>query len=171
MIDGIENDADTWLALYRHLIVPLKAAGRATVRLDHFGKDTTRGSRGSSAKTQDVDHVWELTAAGGTYLQLTRTHTRTGHGEDAYTVHRLSERDERGWRPGATRHVLAQTQGSAPMAKAVQTSSPILDNRAWPRSRTRRGTGCVHQMSIRVSNETLHSVVRFRRARLVRGDM
>ena len=172
MIDGIENDADTWLALYRHLIVPLKAAGRACVRLDHFGKDATRGSRGSSAKTQDVDHVWELTSAGGGYLQLSRTHTRTGHGEEAYTVHRLSDRDERGWRPGTTRHVLAATQGTAPMAKAVQDIIARLDKEgiADEAGRDAIRAACI-KLNIRASNETLHSVVRFRRARLAKGDM
>ncbi|MFC0499333.1 AAA family ATPase [Streptomyces mutabilis] len=61
-ISGPENDADTWLNLYRHTLLPLKRDRISSVRLDHFGKDKERGGRGSSAKTQDVDHVWELSA-------------------------------------------------------------------------------------------------------------
>jgi hypothetical protein len=105
-ISGPENDADTWLSLYRHTLLPLKRAGIASVRLDHMGKDGERGARGSSAKTQDVDHVWELRAQGGGTLVLKRTHTRTGIGPDAFVVVRQSQKDGDRYRPGCTRHVL-----------------------------------------------------------------
>lgn len=59
-IDGPENDADTWLALYRNSLVALKARGVAVIRLDHTGKDEDRGARGSSAKSSDVDAEWTL---------------------------------------------------------------------------------------------------------------
>ncbi|MFF0658153.1 AAA family ATPase [Micromonospora tulbaghiae] len=80
-IAGKENDSDTWLALYAHTLRPLKARGIACVRLDHFGKDPDKGARGNSAKTQDVDAVWELTGSGKN-LRLRRTHTRSGIGDD-----------------------------------------------------------------------------------------
>ena len=105
-ISGPENDADTWLSLYRHTLLPLKRAGIASVRLDHMGKDGERGARGSSAKTQDVDHVWELRAQGGGALTLKRTHTRTGIGPDAFVLVRQAQRDGNSYRPGCTRHVL-----------------------------------------------------------------
>ncbi|MEW2420478.1 AAA family ATPase [Streptomyces nigra] len=105
-ISGPENDADTWLSLYRHTLLPLKRAGIASVRLDHMGKDGERGARGSSAKTQDVDHVWELRAQGGGTLVLKRTHTRTGIGPDAFVIVRQAQKDGNRYRPGCTRHVL-----------------------------------------------------------------
>jgi hypothetical protein len=40
--------------------MPLKAAGIATLRLDHPGKDETKGQRGGSAKLGDVDLVWRM---------------------------------------------------------------------------------------------------------------
>lgn len=61
VVAGEENSADTYRALYRHTLAPLKAKGRAVVRLDHRGKDKTAGARGSSAKNDDVDVVWQLT--------------------------------------------------------------------------------------------------------------
>lgn len=64
VIAGKENDADTFAALYRYTMAPLKGAGIAVLRLDHAGKDVTKGQRGSSAKNADVDAVWTLTAAG-----------------------------------------------------------------------------------------------------------
>ncbi|MFE2965547.1 AAA family ATPase [Streptomyces sp. NPDC059340] len=107
-ISGPENDADTWLSLYRHTLLPLKRAGIASVRLDHMGKDGERGARGSSAKTQDVDHVWELRAQGGGTLVLKRTHTRTGIGPDVFVMVRQSQQDGDHYRPGCTRHVLME---------------------------------------------------------------
>jgi hypothetical protein len=105
-ISGPENDADTWLSLYRHTLLPLKRDGIGSVRLDHLGKDGERGARGSSAKTQDVDHVWELRAQGGGVLTLRRTHTRTGIGPDDFTILRKARRDGDSWLAGGTAHVL-----------------------------------------------------------------
>ncbi len=76
VISGGENDADTFLGLYRHTIMPLKAEGRAVWRLDHAGKDLERGQRGSSAKRDDVDAVFELTAGDENTVRLRATKRR-----------------------------------------------------------------------------------------------
>jgi hypothetical protein len=62
VIGGPENEADTIRALYRFTGAPLKAAGIATLRIDHAGKDAERGERGSSAKRDDLDVIWRLTS-------------------------------------------------------------------------------------------------------------
>lgn len=121
-IAGKENDADTWLQLYQLIHAPLKARGVGCARLDHFGKDSDRGSRGSSAKTQDVDHVWEMRRIDerkqslgevervATTIQLRRTHTRSGLGEDEFTVVRRGEKVQGGmWLAGRTGHELADS--------------------------------------------------------------
>lgn len=59
-VDGEENENDTWLKFYRQTGLRLKQAGVAMVRLDHTGKDETKGQRGGSAKGGDVDAVWRL---------------------------------------------------------------------------------------------------------------
>ncbi len=59
-IAGEENSNDTWLQFYRHTGRILKDAGIALVRLDHTGKDETKGQRGGSAKSGDVDAIWQL---------------------------------------------------------------------------------------------------------------
>jgi hypothetical protein len=126
-ISGKESDSDTWLLVYSRIHAELKRRGIACVRLDHFGKDVERGARGSSAKTQDVDHVWELAEAAPfvtrhehaeavqTRLRLTRTHTRTGIGEDRLHIARHGQRSlETGrWITGRTSHELT----SAPSAE------------------------------------------------------
>lgn len=82
-IDGPENDADTWLNVYRLTLAPLKARQVAVIRLDHAGKDAERGERGSSAKNGDVDVSWQLAydEHRGTRT-LTRKLTRTGNGPE-----------------------------------------------------------------------------------------
>jgi hypothetical protein len=60
-VEGDENDADTVRSFYRWTGIHLKAAGRAFVRIDHAGKDINKGQRGTSAKNDDVDIVWQMT--------------------------------------------------------------------------------------------------------------
>ena len=59
-VAGDENENDTWLSFYRHTGLRLKKAQVALIRLDHSGKDETKGQRGGSAKSGDVDAVWRL---------------------------------------------------------------------------------------------------------------
>jgi hypothetical protein len=48
----------------------LKQLGVAMIRLDHSGKDETKGMRGGSAKAGDVDAVWLLTRITDANLRL-----------------------------------------------------------------------------------------------------
>jgi len=59
-VGGDENENDTWLNFYRHTGMKLKKAQKALIRLDHTGKDETKGQRGGSAKGGDVDAVWKM---------------------------------------------------------------------------------------------------------------
>ncbi len=59
-VEGEENSADTVRAFYRWTGSTLKRRGVTWVRLDHAGKDQGKKQRGSSAKGDDVDVVWEL---------------------------------------------------------------------------------------------------------------
>ena len=46
-VSGEENSANTINDFYRYTAKPLKAAGIALLRIDHAGKDLTRGQRGT----------------------------------------------------------------------------------------------------------------------------
>ena len=74
-VNGKENDSDTLRDFYRYTGGPLKSAGIAMLRLDHAGKDRDKGQRGTSAKNDDVDIVWNLEMA-DKGRKLTRTHSR-----------------------------------------------------------------------------------------------
>lgn len=166
-ISGPENDADTWLALYRNTLLQLKRAGIGSVRLDHFGKDKERGGRGSSAKTQDVDQVWELSAQGGGVLSLKRTHTRTGIGPDSFVLHRHARREGDRWMPGGTRHELAaygHVEQNIP--GSVEDIITRLDVAQVPSTagRPRLIDEC-KRLGIAAGNVTLAEVARRRKAR------
>ena len=79
MIKGSENDADTYIQLYRCSLTRLKRRGITTMRLDHVGKDSSRGQRGSSAKESDADVLWSLTRDGETQFSLECQKSRSGH--------------------------------------------------------------------------------------------
>lgn len=64
VVTGRENDAEPYIELFRHTESRLRRLGITVIRLDHHGKDTTKGSRGHSAKEDPCDVLWELTAAG-----------------------------------------------------------------------------------------------------------
>lgn len=70
-----ENDAKTTQAFYDCTGKMLKREGIAYLRTDHAGKDVERGQRGSSAKNDDVDVVWQL-SRGDDGITLKRTHSR-----------------------------------------------------------------------------------------------
>ena len=74
-IDGEENSADSYREFARTTGLALKRAGVACVRTDHAGKNAKLGQRGSSAKNDDVDIVFQLIKTDDG-LRLARTHTR-----------------------------------------------------------------------------------------------
>lgn len=59
VVQGDENSAETYMNFYRLTGQPLKSHGISLCRLDHEGYQEGR-SRGSSAKGDDVDIVWQL---------------------------------------------------------------------------------------------------------------
>jgi hypothetical protein len=76
VLDGEENSADTLRAFYQHTGRPLKAAKVTLLRVDHAGKNLEKGARGTSAKNDDVDVVWQLTRRTDAELTLKATHRR-----------------------------------------------------------------------------------------------
>lgn len=79
-VRGEENASETTRDLYRHTLMLLKQSGITTLRVDHAGKQSDAGMRGSSAKADDVDIVWKLTPSeeGEDRYLLEATHRRVG---------------------------------------------------------------------------------------------
>lgn len=74
---GEEDSNDTFRDFYRHTGLGLKQRGVTWVRLDHAGKDPTRGQRGASGKGDDVDVIWLLKGTEAGY-ELRRDAARMG---------------------------------------------------------------------------------------------
>jgi hypothetical protein len=90
VITGDENSSQSVRDLYRNLIMPLRAEGVATVRLDHLGKNDQGTARGSSAKGDDVDDAWIYGTRKDGLFSLRRTLSRSGAGSSGYLLQRNS---------------------------------------------------------------------------------
>lgn len=90
VVTGEENSADTYRAFYRLTGLQLKARGVAVCRLDHGGKNADQGQRGSSAKGDDVDLVWQLKATDGG-LEFRRDASRVAWVPETVMLTRHSE--------------------------------------------------------------------------------
>jgi hypothetical protein len=122
-VHGDENDADTVRSWYRWTGLHLKHDGRAFLRVDHAGKDTTKGQRGTSAKNDDVDVVWEMRA------------------KEAGTFTLIAKKRRMGWVPMTVDLVMTETaelrfdlahghvwpKGTAEAAKALDALSVAVD--------------------------------------------
>ncbi|CPU64313.1 Regulatory protein repA [Mycobacteroides abscessus] len=104
-VDGEENSNDTWQALYRYTLAPLKRRHCTVLRLDHSGVDATK-ARGGSAKRDDVDVEWRLEVTGG-----------KGSGEHAVTLRCGKQRQLH--YPG---HV-SLTRTTSPLAHTLTTTA------------------------------------------------
>ncbi len=59
-VEGNEDHSSTVAAFSRYVGMKLKARHVTWIRADHLGKDKSRDARGSSAKNDDVDVVWQM---------------------------------------------------------------------------------------------------------------
>lgn len=151
MVAGKENDSDTFLQLYRHSLVPLKARGITVLRLDHPGKDIARGQRGSSAKEGDVDTIWRLEQITPTRLRLEREKSRSGHGSGMVELTRRSEPLRHEWGTG----------GNCPEALVAEK----LDRLGVPADAGRPAVRrALAEAGVRVSNEQLTAAIRYRKS-------
>lgn len=59
-VEGDENSSAVAQEFYLNVGQELKKRAVAYLRLDHIGKDASRGARGSSAKGDDLDIIWTM---------------------------------------------------------------------------------------------------------------
>lgn len=60
LVEGKENDNDTWNLLYTCSEIAAKRRDIAMLRIDHIGKTDSKTARGASAKQTDVDVTWRM---------------------------------------------------------------------------------------------------------------
>ena len=155
-IAGEENENDTWLAFYRHTGRALKAAGVALVRLDHAGKDETRGQRGGSAKSGDVDAVWRMSKIKDDLFRLECEAHRMPLVEKMLIIHRETE-------PHLHHRVDAAGAVGAWSAQ-VQAIAELLDELGLPRDiGGERARQAVRQNGIKAANKVISEAVKLRK--------
>lgn len=152
-LQGDENDADAVRDYFRHTGSRLKQAGITAVRLDHAGKDPERGQRGSSAKNDDVDVVWQI--------------TRTDDGQVWKATHRRMS-----WVPESVPIVVAANESGVSTFATTGTTWPAgtkdcaaeMDRLGLPSDvSTRTATTVLRSSGISMSNNTIRAAVRYRR--------
>jgi ketosteroid isomerase-like protein len=150
-IAGKENDSDTFHALYRYAMAPLKAIQKTVIRLDHAGKDEEKGMRGSSAKVSDVDAAWKLSRTGDGRLRLDRTATRNTHSPE-YVV--IDQRDS------PLQHVLVDSTVSDDVMHLVNALDRLGIPGGWGREKCRSALATA---GYKVRNNLLSEAIRVRK--------
>jgi len=156
MVRGPEDESDTWLQLYRCSLVPLKSRGITALRLDHPGKDETRGQRGSSAKDGDVDTTWQMiTVVKGLKYKLVRHKSRSGHGrEDELSVDR---------RYDPVRHEWTCPNDTSFNSRVGQVVGQLNQLSVPPSSGRGRCGAALREAGFTVRNDVLEEAIRIRK--------
>jgi hypothetical protein len=151
-VAGEENAADTIRGFWRHTGAPLKREGVAVARLDHLGKDTAKGARGTSAKADDVDVEWtaRLTQDG---IALRATRRRMGWVPETVALKRTVD---------PLRHSIAP-KGWAPGTKDL---AELLDHLGVPPEVSfRKARDAVRSAGHKASSQTLADALQWRKRR------
>ncbi len=152
-VEGDENDADTVRSFYRWTGLHLKAEGRAFVRIDHAGKDIDKGQRGTSAKNDDVDVVWQMVKADNGFA-LTAKKRRMGWVPETVA---LQQHDE-----PTLHYSIARENVPAGTAEMVK----LLDDFDIPIDASYRKAGAALRTPERsISNHVLRAALKARRER------
>jgi len=155
-IAGEENENDTWLSFYRHTGRALKSAGIAMVRLDHTGKDETKGQRGGSAKSGDVDAVWRMSKLSEETFRLDCEAHRMPLIETTLVIHRKVE--------PKLRHQVDATGAAGVWSSEVAAVVRLLDELSMPADTgAERARRAVRDAGLRASNRVIAEAVKTRK--------
>ncbi len=148
---GPENDSDTTRAFYRCTGLGLKQREVTWARLDHAGKDQSKGQRGSSAKGDDVDVVWNLARSKDTYI-LSRRASRMAWVPEKV---RLDRSD------GPLNFDIVHT---GPTAAAIEFACILTVLRVPIDCTNRQARTVLKAESISVPNDVLAEAIRYRKS-------
>lgn len=152
VIGGKENDSDTFAALYRNALAPLKGRKITVIRLDHAGKNEEQGQRASSAKATDVDVVWKLSKTGQTTFTLHRETTRNNHSPEFVQLTR---------RFSPLRHEITQETGLDPAVSAVVDL--LAEHKVPLETGKPKCRAILSTLNHQCSNATLEAAIRHRK--------
>lgn len=155
-VSGEENENDTWLKFYRHTGLRMKQAGVAMIRLDHTGKDETKGQRGGSAKVGDVDAVWKMTRVTDDTFKLTCEANRMPVAEKEITLTRLET--------PVLRHKVEGDGWRAAADAVVRDAIALMDKAGLPANAGRDAARLImRNASVKISNRNLSRAIQVRK--------
>lgn len=152
-----ENDAKTTQAFYDCTGKALKREGIAYLRTDHAGKDVERGQRGSSAKNDDVDVVWQL-SRGDEGVMLKRTHSRIPWVPESIPISRMV---------GTETITYAVTANDSIYPAGTKELAEKLDRISFPLTGTKDQA---RYAGIKARNTVLMAAIRYRRDRALESE-
>ncbi len=153
-VKGEENSADTMRDFFRFTGAELKREGRALLRLDHQGKDSRKGQRGSSSKNDDVDVIWAM-SANNDQIKL-RSTSRVSWVPKEVILDRIVE-------DGRTEHVLHE---SSQIDEKAQHIVEVLDGMGIPLGMSNRDAAeTLRASGWKGRTSDLASAIKFRRQR------
>ncbi|WP_054953067.1 AAA family ATPase [Flaviflexus massiliensis] len=158
-VDGDENENDTWLAFYRNTGLLLKQNEITMVRLDHTGKDESKGQRGGSAKSGDVDAIWKLSKVteDGSKLQLKLDDARMQITDRTLILDRITD---------PLHHKVAGAGQMAAWDAKVNEIIQALDDHGFDRDVGRgKARELLKGLGIVARNETISEAIRQRKNR------
>jgi hypothetical protein len=154
-IDGEENSNDTWLGFYLHTGLQLKQLGVSMIRLDHSGKDESKGMRGGSAKAGDVDAFWLLSRLTDTELRLECNANRMQLDTKLLKISRCSE---------PLRHELEGVAAITTPEARVRQLTMLCDNDNLPADANREAVRDVAKRhGMKVAQSIIQQVIRTRK--------
>jgi AAA domain len=165
-VKGEENSADTYRAFYTCTGILIRATGASLLRLDHAGKDVTRGQRGSSEKAGDVDLVWQLTVGDGGVSKLKALKRRVGwvpeeialeRREDPVLVHAMT--DEHVWPAGTRELADLLDELDVPIGASTRVAGDALRVAGTGKRRALIVAACRFRVAGTTSGTTLASLV------------
>lgn len=150
VIEGPENEADTIRSLYQHTGSRLKASGVTVLRLDHAGKKLENGQRGTSAKNDDLDLVWELSGS-ETAFTLRATHRRQSWIPENINLTRVDD---------PFRHEIVEEFNSTATVILVRIMEELEIPEDWGARRVRKA---FRDAGKQARNEQLAAAIRYRK--------
>jgi hypothetical protein len=157
VVSGEENSNDTWNRLYRHTELPLKQRGVAMMRVDHTGKDATKGARGGSAKSGDVDRVIRMTTNRNGQIIVKTEAARTRGGFESITLERRDTPN--------LHHARINGKVQSPDDSRVDYLIDLLNRNGYPAGLSNRETrDALGKLGQRCSKENSAEVTRLRKA-------
>ncbi len=158
IVEGKENDNDTWNDLEKYTERLFKRDGVTFLRIDHPGKDAGKGPRGGSAKQGDVDITWLMELTKDDNIRIKSNSHRFPLEHNSLTIRRETS--------PVLHHELVSSNKRLTSEERIEALANCLDNHLEPPHLTVLETAnALRRYGEKVSNDIASAVARTRKQR------